>query len=106
MSYTLRDYLCAVCGPFEELVERIDGRPPAEVPCATCAAPAELTVSAPAVHTLHTVGVNRGRNDPKPHHMSMDTRPLAEGQPLSEWKAERAKLWNEDRRKRVKAALE
>jgi hypothetical protein len=38
--------------------------------------------------------------------MAMDTRPLAEGQPLREWKAERAKKWGEYRRKQVRELLE
>lgn len=102
MSFALHDYACPACGPFEALVSR----PAPEIePCCWCQAPAERLISAPAVHTLYTVGVNRGRDDAKPGPYAMSTRSIAEGQSISEWKKERAKIWAPDRERRLKEAL-
>jgi hypothetical protein len=57
--------------------------------------------SAPAMHTKYVVSVSRGRDDPKPHPHAMDLRPLAEGQDYHSWKADRAKVWEAERQRRV-----
>lgn len=102
-SLVSRDYQCATCDvTFDDTVTN---PPPATIVCPVCSGPAQLTISAPAVHTLFTVGVTRGRNDAKPHPDAMDTRAIAEGQPIHEWKAERKKVWEQDRKRRLKEML-
>lgn len=102
-SLVSREYLCPTHGVFDDLVT---SPPPEEHACPACGTPSSRSVSAPAVHTQFVVSGSRGKNDAKPHHRSMDTRPLAEGMPLSEWKRERAKVWDEVRHERIKKMLE
>lgn len=97
-----REFLCLEHGTFDTLA---DPRSTCH-PCPECDATCDRAMSAPAVHTQFVVSVTRGKDDPKPHARSMDTRALAEGQSLAEWKKERAKVWEADRRERVKKALE
>lgn len=109
---TLREYRCPEHGVFEALVPRDAGD---EQPCPAtgkmdepgfgywlCQAPSpRCFTSAPAVHTQFVVSVVRGKDDPKPHPNAMDLRPLAEGQKMHEWRAERAQHWERDRQRRV-----
>lgn len=97
-----REYLCLEHGTFDVLA---DPRSTCH-PCPECDATCDRAMSAPAVHTQFAVSASRGANDAKPHAMTMDTRPLAEGMPLKEWKAARKKLWAEQDRKRVKKEME
>lgn len=101
-----RDYACPAHGPFDALVERNHAEERVPQPCPECGEPAELVLSAPAVHTLFAVSASRGRSDAKPHAMSLSTRAIAEGQPVSEWKAERKKQWQEHDRKQRKGVLD
>ena len=45
---------------------------------------------------------NRGKAEAPPNRQSLTTRDLADGMPMSEWRAKRAKLREERRRKRIK----
>jgi hypothetical protein len=98
------DFLCEACGRFEIDVPRAET--PDVVPCPACGAPSPWSPSsAPAVHTQFVVSTSRGKNDPKPHPLSMDLRNLGEGQKYREWKRERSKLWQGERHKRRKEYL-
>lgn len=97
-----REYLCDQCGRFDHLVA---DPPPDAIDCPACGTRSERLVSAPPVHTQFVVSATQGKSAPKPHHLSLDTRPLGEGQKFSEWKQERAKLWEADRKRRVMEAL-
>lgn len=101
-AITTRDYLCADCGRWELTIEN---PAPDVVDCPGCGEPAERVIGAPAVHTQFVVSATQGKSDPKPHRLALDTRPLAEGQRFNEWKQERAKLWEQDRKRRVMEAL-
>ncbi len=99
-SLIARDYMCPEHGPFDALAAR-DSED--EQPC-PCGMPSPRIDSAPAVHTQFVVSGSQGKSDAKPHHMSMDTRPLAEGMPLGEWKAQRKQLWEQERKRKVMEA--
>jgi hypothetical protein len=100
-SAKLREFDCAEHGMFEERV--VD--PGESSPCPLCGAEAARVDSAPAVHTQFVVSATQGKSEPKPHRMSMDTRPLAEGQRFLDWKKDRKKLWEEKRKERVMELL-
>jgi hypothetical protein len=118
------DYLCEEHGRFEAVVDSADA--PDVVPCPVTVASAAFRLSdgvrvdgplkcgkpspwspssAPAVHTQFVVSATQGKSSPKPHRMSMDTRPLGEGQKFHDWKKERKKLWEEKRQQRVAELL-
>lgn len=113
------EYRCPFHGVFATRVQRDDaGDAPNEQPCPAlfepdrpdldgvpCEFPSLWTPSTPAIHTQFVVSATQGKSDPKPHRMSMDTRPLAEGQRFHDWKKERKKLWEEKRHERVKELL-
>jgi hypothetical protein len=48
---------------------------------------------------------NRGKSEAPPNRNALTTRDLADGMPMSEWRAKRAKLHEERRRKRIKEML-
>lgn len=104
LARTAREYHCPDCA--ETFDDTVPSPPPDTIECPVCSGPSHRIMSAPAVHVTFAVTASRGANDAKPHPMAMDTRPLAEGQPLREWKKERAKLWGQYRRKQVKELLE
>ncbi len=105
----LREYRCPDHGVFEEMVPSETGdwyRCRKETPDGECLNWGERCfTSAPAVHTQFVVSGSQGKNDAKPHQLSMDTRPLAEGMPLKDWKAQRKTMWEGQRQKRVMELL-
>lgn len=98
----LREFDCDEHGLFEERVPD----PGESTPCPLCGAVAARVASSPAVHTKYVVSVTRGKPEPKPHHMSMDTRSLGEGQGYDEWRAARRAKWAEHDRRERKAVRE
>lgn len=98
-GYVSREFDCADHGIFDTLVQRGIDEPQ---PCPICGAPAEVTISAPPVHTKFVVTATTGRNEAKPHYAAMDTRSLGEGQSFDDWKAGRRRMWAEHRRKQLK----
>jgi len=102
--YVSRDYACPEHGTFDALVERNHAEERVPQPCPECSAPSEQVISAPPVHTQFVVSATRGPSS-KPPPGAPDFRPLAEGQKLSEWRKERAKVHREDRLKRMKELL-
>lgn len=90
----LSDYRCHEHGVFEALT---DGHCD-EAPCTVCGALSPWTPSAVS-GKVQTATVSTGRSDPRPHPGIMDTRAIADGMPVKEWKRERSKYWR-DRRHR------
>jgi hypothetical protein len=86
-----REYTCPEHGVIELLVELATSGDPR--PCPTCGVASERTVTAPRLN-IPLGTVQRGRYEASDHPMAMDTRPLADGMPLHEWKAERQKKWD------------
>ncbi len=100
------EYDCPSCGRIEQLVQRDEnGDPPETVTCgqvfdcgeafaakygiAKCDQYATWTISAPKTRVLSvmpTAAIRGGDMKDRPPGM-LDTRPLAEGMPMSEWKA-------------------
>jgi hypothetical protein len=116
------DYECPVHGRFEATVEREqNGDPPEEVKCQhwldeseTIAAGHEwfgyptlfcgqwspYRISAPLTRVRKVEAVKGGWTKPGKKTYT-DTRSLGEGQSLADWKADRAKVWEERRQEDV-----
>jgi hypothetical protein len=112
------EYLCDQHGRFSQLVPQADA--PDSVPCpvevdcdhqgtshaCVCGLPSPWSPSsAPAVHTQFVVSATQGKSAAKPHETALDTRPLGEGQKFHDWKKDRAKIWEEKRKRRVMELL-
>lgn len=96
----LADFRCAEHGVFEATAAR-----DADVaPCPTCGASAPWSPSV-VMGRVAEVSAVQGKHAPKPHRYAMDTRPLGEGQTYKEWRAERKKIREALRHKRVEALL-
>lgn len=72
---------------------------------APCARECTWTPSAAVGCRVRRVEVVRGKWEPPERKTYLDTRKLGEGQDVSEFQAERKKVWAEQRRKRVKELL-
>lgn len=107
----LAEYMCPEHGRFEQLVQRNEsGDPPAKHPCDAddgygemCFEICELTVSAPKpkVLSVPATAVTRGGDlKDRPPGM-LDTRPLAEGMPMSEWRKVQKKHSEERRHQQL-----
>lgn len=90
MSYILVEYRCS-CGDVFESLESRSSVPNSIVhPRATCGGIGERVLSAVSIGRKYGE-VTRGRNEPPPQH-ALDTRPMAEGMSMHEWrKQSRAK---------------
>ena len=90
MSFVIVEYLCDDCGRrVESLEERKNVS--RETSC-ECGGVAEKCISAPGLK-IPNFSVDRGKSEPRPEGV-MDTRPLAEGMPYSQWiKERRQKHW-------------
>ena len=94
MAWRFYDYRCQKCSTtFESFEDRT--APPEVLPCQShCDGEAVRIFSAPSIGTNWLGSVNRGKSDERPPGV-MDTRALADGKPLSEWKAERKAYWRD-----------
>lgn len=122
----LADFRCPVHGVFEQIADRDAD----EVPCPVieqdnmvttavdadagtievadlfsqgrpCGLPSPWSPSA-VFGRMQEVTATRGKSDPKPHPMAMDTMELGEGRSYNDWKKERRKRWREHDYKRRK----
>jgi hypothetical protein len=109
------EYLCPVHGRFTADVPRADV--PDEVFCParytdgkswgpaqkvnTCGLTSPWSPSSIATK-ISTIGFSRGKAEEAPTKHALTTRDLADGMPMNEWRAKRAKLREERRRKRVR----
>lgn len=83
-QWAMSEFHCETCGIFEQLVERPI---PDFVACPECAELAAWTISAPHPKVLSVpcfAEVRGGDTERRPG--MLDTRPLAEGMSMSEWK--------------------
>jgi hypothetical protein len=94
----LVDYRCDACGTDQE--HMVDAPAPDDVACEFCDARATWQPS-PLVSRVATTVV-RGPVAKPDSPMFCDTRALGEGQKLSEWKADRQKLYQERRHREFK----
>jgi hypothetical protein len=97
----LADYHCPDHGSFESMVE---SPAPDDIPCPDCLGPSHW-VPFPVMGKVRMVEAARGTADTRPGPLAFDTRAIAEGQPISEWRAQREKAWNEVRHKQNKELL-
>ena len=96
----MSEFQCADCGIFEELVER---PVPDEHPCPVCGTDASWVMSAPH-GKVKIAEVQRGKSDERPP-WALDTRDLADGMPMHEWRAKQDKLDRDRRIKKNREAL-
>lgn len=119
------EYLCPVHGRFARDVDRDEnGEAPPELPCpaqgmgfadprdaeffevnAVCGLTAPYVISAPARAAVKHWEVERGKWEKPERPTYFDTRKLGEGQPLHEFREERAKVWEEHRWRENKELL-
>ena len=83
MSYIAIEYWCAGCQVRFDYLETRSAIPPHRLhrPCGSVA---DRVLSAP-LPKLQLATVTRGKSDPPPPN-AIDTRPLAAGMPVSEWR--------------------
>lgn len=84
-QWMLSEFECPDCGVFEELIAK---PVPDEHDCPTCGALSPWVMSAPKPKVLSVpcYAVQRGGDTERRPGM-LDTRPLAEGMPMKEWRA-------------------
>jgi len=95
----MAEYECADHGRFDAWVSRNDT--PDEVPCSECGSPSPWVISAPLFKPQLACAAVKGKSDPVPHAMALDTRELGDGMPLAQWQKKRAAQWREHDRKKV-----
>lgn len=97
-----REYECPEHGPFEVVVDLATSRDPR--PCPACGAASERTLEVRYVAKMAPSFV-RGKRDEMPP-WATTTEAIADGMPVSEWRANRAKFWeNHDRAKMKEKGL-
>lgn len=94
MSWFLAEYACRRCGERIESLEPRSAIPPT-LPHATCGGVAERAISAPKVRTVWAEPVSRAKSDERPGPATFDTRAIADGMPVAEWRKRRKKLWRD-----------
>lgn len=80
----IAEYRCPDCGVFESLVSR---PPPDDMPCDECGETSPWCMSAPRPKVLSVpcyATVRGGDTERRPN--MLDTRPLAEGMKMADWK--------------------
>jgi hypothetical protein len=134
MSLIVAEYECPEHGRFTLTLERdANGDPPGEAACpvglirvcpayrgdpcdrcggdgehgtVSCHEPSTWVISASGAVRVKAGEVVRGKSEDRPSdRYVMDTRPLADGMPLAEWKAQRAKVHRDESLRRVRKAF-
>lgn len=102
------EYECPEHGRFELDVERNDaGDAPDIVPCpiddedGACGRPAEWRISSPMTRVRNIEAAKKGKWEKPERKTWTDTSALGEGQPLYEWREDRARIWEEKRKQDV-----
>lgn len=108
----IAEYLCPVHGRFTLTVDRdANGDPPAQAKCPTnaieiaCGEISAFAISSPGYAKVRNWEVVRGKWEKPERPTYFDTRELGEGQPLEEFRAKRAKVWEEHRYQENKELL-
>lgn len=102
MSYINLDFYCGDCDAVTN--ETVERPAPPSFPCEVCGQLAERCLSA-VRFKQQLVTVNRGKSQERPSPLAMNTEPLADGMSYHRWRKERDKVFDEHRRKRIKARL-
>jgi len=97
------EYDCPDHGRFEAQVDR--SSIPDFHPCPDCSALSPWRISAPLFKPQRGA-VAQGKIAESPHQLALDTRPLAEGMPLREWKKRRAAMWRDHDRPKQRELVE
>ena len=95
----LADYLCPKHGRFEALQARSETD---SAPCPTCGASSPWAPT-PVAGRVKRGEVVQGKFEPPPNELALDTRALADGMPLSEWRAKRKRINRDHTRKVVRS---
>lgn len=102
VSLIVVEFICDEHGRFDGIYPRSD-IPDTEL-CPECGTPSSYAISAPGLRFAR-FEVQRGGVAEKPNPYAMDTRPLADGMTQAEWKAQRRKLRQDQRRQEIKKIL-
>lgn len=96
----LLEFSCPKHGRFDVLVPRAED--PDYATCPICTASSSWVISAPMVRNLtaRVQAVTTAKSDERRPGM-LDTRPLAEGMPMKEWRAKQDKARVERRHKQM-----
>jgi hypothetical protein len=111
-------YTCPEHGEFDATVERDEnGEAPdvigcreleygvgGDMDCGECGRPSTWTPT-PIACSVRRVEVVRGKYEKPERKTFLDTRKLGEGQDIEEFRAERAKVWDEKRQRDVKELI-
>ncbi len=100
-QWAILEFLCDDCGRFESLEPRATA--PDALSCPDCGSLSQWVVSAPQPKVLSvpcTATVRGGDMKDRPRGM-LDTRALADGMPLKEWKAKERKVTQERRHQQM-----
>jgi hypothetical protein len=92
----LLEFLCDTHGRFEAHVDRETS--PDSVPCPECGADSPWSPSSAPMCRVRAVEAIKGKWTKPERKTYTDTRNLGEGQPLYEWKEDRAAIWEERRK--------
>jgi hypothetical protein len=95
------DFLCTLCGVFESLVPRNASD---FAPCPRCGADAPWWPS-PVRTKIPSFSVERGGWQKAERPGWLDTRNLGEGQDLNDFRADRARIRDEERRRNLKREI-
>jgi hypothetical protein len=96
------EYHCEFCGRFELDVERTaEGDAPDVQRCPECNEPSVWCVSSPLARVQKVTAAKHGKSEKPERETWLDTRNIAEGQPLYEFREERAAMWERKRQEDV-----
>lgn len=82
----LSDFECPAHGRFEATTPRVDGGAPDSTPCSTCGASSAWRMPAPRTAVKAGEVVQGKVMEYPPERVCLDTRPLADGMPVHEWR--------------------
>ena len=103
-GHLLCEYLCPTHGRFDCLVIRLDGGdPPASSQCEKCGAES-MHVTSAVLGRVKRGEVKRGKSDERPPGY-LNTEPLADGMPQSEWNQQIDKQEFDERRRKTRDAM-
>ena len=97
---TIADYWCDDHHRFELAVDRINGDAPDSARCPVCGNESMWCISAPLAR-VNPIEAIKGKSQRPERATWTDTRAIGEGQPLYDWKEDRAKIWEEKRKQDV-----
>jgi hypothetical protein len=97
---SIEDFECPNCGRFEAEVPRINGEPPDWITCPKCHAPSEYRICAPMARVRRVEAI-KGKWEKPERKEWLDVSNLAEGQLLYEFREDRERIREEERKREV-----